>query len=321
KSKYEKLHAEYKQLLKGETEDGKSNQGILGLLERQARLDLKKEGKDDSDREVRIRALTQAGELENIIRLNRFFIENPDAEKELKKIESWRIYSPILKDTLIERGALLGFGYAARMISVKALTALGVASSVTTGGVILISAAGIGGGIGGWRGWRRAEESLREMDAQARGKDFKSKESEGISREILMQKQRERQEQRESAAKKGKVAYKTITNKKGETIKLTGVFELSKEERIEKNIVDADGLTNRLNEMKEQIDQTSYEIGKSVAKEGQEGLQTKELIDKRFELAHRLEVRLGYTRRKLDGGLVNFGKNEEQAFNQMISPC
>lgn len=318
KSQYEKLRAEYDQLLKGETEDGKSNQGILGLLERQARLDLKKEGEDDSDREVRIKALTQAGELENIIRLNRFFIENPDAEKELKKIESfWKNYSSVLKDTLAERGALFGFGLAARTISIKALTALGVASSVGPGVVIWASAAGIGGGIGGWRGWRRAEESLREMDAQMRGKDFKSKESKGISREILMQKQRERQEQRESAAKKGEVAYKTITNKKGETIKLTGVFELSKEERIEKNIVDADGLTNRLNEMKEQIDQTSYEIGKSVAKEGQEGLQTKELIDKRFELAHRLEVRLGYTRRKLDGGLVNFGKNEEQAFNQM----
>lgn len=314
KRRYDELRAEYQSLLRDEAKDGKINPGILSLLERQAHLELKKEGKDSMDSEARIQALTKAGEIENLIRLNRFFVEHPDAQKELQHIKSGKVWKDALKDTAVERGGFILGGIGARWLGVKALTALGAASSVGTGGIILASAAGVAGGIGGWRGWRRAEESLREMDAQMRGEDFEGKKA----------RRKARQEEWVGAAKEEEVAGKTIINKKGEAIEVTAgkikkvwELELDEKERREKNIVDANNLTKRLETIMGQIDQLGDEIDKSFAHEGGKGTQTEKLISERLKLAQRLETRLGYTRRKLDEGLVNFGKSEEQVFNQM----
>lgn len=102
-------------------------------------------------------------------------------------------------------------------------------------------------------------------------------------------------------------AKETLTEK--EKMARKGVKDISKEA---KNFVDADNLTKKLEFLIQEIDETNSKINNVKTDAG----LIAELIIKKEKLINSLNVRIDYTKEKINDGLVNFGAKEERLINQ-----
>jgi hypothetical protein len=89
-------------------------------------------------------------EKEKIIRFNQFLNSHPDVEKELEKITSKAAWARIFKDVVTERGLYALGGFLTRSATMSLLGAVGAPLGAA--------------GVGGFRAWMRAKETLKEKE-------------------------------------------------------------------------------------------------------------------------------------------------------------
>ena len=134
-------------------------QEVVRIIKQQKDSDLKKAGVEKfDDLETQSHATAQMLQIENLLRYNRAMNVNPDAEKALLEIKNSSLWKRALNNIATERGIYLAAGFAARSVSMSVLGTAG----------IVVGAAG----MGGYMGYKRGKETLRENDALAQHKDF-----------------------------------------------------------------------------------------------------------------------------------------------------
>ncbi len=122
---------------------------------RQVALGIKKgkQGKEGASLEI--------NNAEHQVYINRSLNHNPEVEKALQNIKNKKTWKNASRDIVTEKGAFFGAGFAARSGATALLGSAG--ASLAAFGAPVGAA-----GIGGYRGWKRAQEDLAEKDKEAK---------------------------------------------------------------------------------------------------------------------------------------------------------
>lgn len=279
KKEYERMHAQFE---KAKEHILKTEQSIIG----------------DED------SLLFVADIENKIRLNQFFNTHPDAEKQLQSIENDTVWQKAIANTVTERGMYFGAGLATRTFATGLLGAVGFPIAAV--------------GMGGWMARRRAAETLREREKGARlgSKDVLADARAAKDVNMLLQRIGEKEQAiseevddiKKAALAKEKDTLRTRLEalqekhpslRKGvKDIHLGSLDVVAAYGRTEQAIPDvAHGLTEKLDRLVQRINSEENEA-------------------KKAELLASLQVRLEYTKNKLDKGAVDFGSADRRIANQ-----
>ena len=253
-------------------------QEVVRIIKQQKDSDLKKAGVEKfDDLETQSHATAQMLQIENLLRYNRAMNVNPDAEKALLEIKNSSLWKRALNNIATERGIYLAAGFAARSVSMSLLGTAG----------IVVGAAG----MGGYMGYKRGKETLRENDALAQHKDFEETKKKRIAKF-----------ERAKHGKAGQAGEAEKTEKRIEDANilarnLENFVEYIKEEDDPKRQMDLSRrLRDRVKFVKDALDQGRINFGAT----GERATNVYELTDKLNNAVNCVEIYHPSTRHEAD---------------------
>lgn len=268
------------------------------------------ESKTYSDKD----AMRIVNDAEFSMKMHQTLASHPSVEIEFKKLAEsgrWNRAMDTLKaqfgtaavsGTIGTIGARIGLRYLAK-------SSLAAATSAIALPVVL---AGIGGFFGGKRGAERAEEQLRREEELMR----LGFEDQTHSRKFLPKLNAAFEKRRALAEKvRGEINPKRKEKLEKELRKIDENIVKLKGRGTDQNIAKADTLTQKIAYLEGLI---GMEYVEYINTTGGRDMTVSEFKNKKKEWTEKLEVRLEYTKQKLDEGKISFGK-EEGALGRRLS--
>lgn len=259
-------------------------------------------------------------EMDTKVRMHQFLNANPDAEKELEKIESQNVWRKAFNNVVGEKGLYMGMGWATRTITTNLLGAVAAPLAAA--------------GMGAWVARRRAIQQLQEDAMLVRGgkvetaaapkldwekmkrekaseffrkskelekaktqgeKDKASNELEIIKTQLAALTQKVEEDQKKETPEK--VPESTESDSKPEKPRET-VLNVAKAENLKDRINFYIGKIGKIDAQIEELDPAD------------KGTDIK-LEEERKDLVDTLKIRLNYTEAKIQGGLINYGDTNQ----------
>ncbi|TSA44359.1 hypothetical protein D4R51_03970 [bacterium] len=266
-------------------------------------------------------AALAVADIERKVLFNQLLSRSPDVERKLKDIESNEVWARALNNVITERGLYAGFGYVAR--------------AATTSVLGLIAAPAVAAIVGGHIARRRAFETLHQEEKLGRrGAKEEKAEIVGLKNESKAAKEGYRLAQGGYKKLTEDLGIKDIEFNEGGTEILNYSFAFDKslelsetqqrelielhqkiglalqnasrveatledKQKGEKAFVNASNLIEKINLLRWQLDEATDN-------------------EKAAKIRGSLQARIDYAYDKLDKGLVNFGKTDEQLENKYL---
>ncbi|MEK7566378.1 MAG: hypothetical protein AAB494_01750, partial [Patescibacteria group bacterium] len=274
-------------------------------------------------------------DIENKLRFSQFISAHPEVEKELSNIQTQSAWTKIRKDIITERGIYAGVGFGAAGMNAAIMLASGFIlpiGTVVSGAAIarwrakealneqdIMARKSAGFPEASEEQQKILKEKSKELAEKeewlkARFPEYVKAENDYLE-EIIKLNKKEKVEEAPTAQEvelleqlKGRYEkerlrfeidplFQEYNAKKSEYEKLrNGIFKKEKGDEMKQNVVNADSLTNKIENLIKKI-------------------ETEKDVREKEKLIESLKVRLDYSDEKLREGLVNFGSSEKRFLN------
>lgn len=224
------------------------------------------------------------------IKISQTLNHHPDVEMELKKLsetKGWRRDWEAAKAQLLPGSAGFGAGLLTRFSTKSAM------ASVFGAAAIPVAVVGLGAGFGYYKGWGRAEKSLKKEEELLRmGSENQTMSSRKI--DALVAKRAELTDQKEIDAINKKIAEVRMKS-------------------TDNHFVQSESLIAKIEDLEKKV---SFDYKDYLKEVKGKTLSLEEFNAKKREWAEQLEVRLEFTKDKLDKGEISFGDDTKSLSNK-----
>jgi len=224
------------------------------------------------------------------IKISQTLNHHPDVEMELKKLsetKGWRRDWEAAKAQLLPGSAGFGAGLLTRFGTKSAMASMFGAAAIP------VAIVGLGAGFGYYKGWGRAEKSLKKEEELLRmGSENQTMSSRKI--DALVAKRAELTDQKEIEAINKKIAEVRMKS-------------------TDNHFVQSESLITKIEDLEKKV---SFDYKDYLKEAKGKTLSLEEFNAKKREWAEQLEVRLEFTKDKLDKGEISFGDDTKSLSNK-----